>query len=277
MAVPVQAYMAVVPGTDPRVQAYVQVVSGVPANPTLAEARATFLKQVLAIAGDIRIFLLPNPTDTTTTIDESPYSRVITYDSSIAGRLTTMGQGIVVAYNGTSNSGSTPDTGNESFGNGVTDQPFSVAVLANVADTAANRVFTTKTTEYQFDIHSGDQMFLGLQDLSAVAFSFCTSNSAIPMGSPHLFCATYDGRGGAAAASGILLYQDGVLLASGVSNDPTYVAMENTAGVQDLFVSAGADWLTSAAGFLIVWGGVLSASQFLSLKAAANTYYGLTL
>ena len=277
MAVPVQAYWAVVPGTDPRVQAYVQVVSGVPANPTLAEARATFLKQVQAIDGNIRLFLLPNPTDTTTSIDESPYNRVITYDSSIAGRLTTQGAGIVVAYNGTSNSGTTPDTANLSFGNGLIDQPFSVAVLANVANTAANRVFTTKTTEYQFDVHSGDQLFLSVQDLSAVAFSFRTSNSPITMDGLHLFSATYDGRGGATAADGMLLYQDGVLIASAATNDPTYVAMENTAGVQDMFVSAGADWFSRVGGFLIVWSGVLSAAQFLSLKAAINTYYGLTL
>ncbi len=271
-----QAYWKVAVPPEP-IQAYVQVVSGVTPNPTLAEARATFIKQVQAIAGDIRVFWLPNPTDTTTTRDESPYNRVITYDSSIAARLTTLGLGPVVSLNGTSNSGTTPDTANLSFGNGVTDQPFSIAVLANVTDSAANRVFSTKVTEYQFDIHSGDQMFLGLEDNSAAAFSFCTSNSAISMGGFRLFSATYDGRGGAAAASGILLYQDGVVLASGVSNDPTYVAMENHATAQELFVSSAADWFAGSGGFLIVWGGVLSAANFLSLKAAANTYYGLTL
>ena len=66
----------------------------------------------------------------------------------------------------------------------------------------------------------------GTEDLaSAVASPFAITDAVISIGW-HLFGATYDSAGGAAAAGGIILYVDGVAVDSTATNDAAYTAMQ---------------------------------------------------
>ena len=44
----------------------------------------------------------------------------------------------------------------------------------------------------------------------------------------HTYCITSPGDGGATAMNNVIIYIDGVLVASTATNDGTYIAMENT-------------------------------------------------
>lgn len=200
-----------------------------------SQARNEFVGNLLTILGDTRLLWLPDGTETTTSTDQSLNGRTITYDASIASRLSRQGKGYRVSFNGTSQYGQTPDAANLSFGNGTNDSAMSIVALANVTNTAASRVMVCKyagsAREWLFQINSSDALLFGVFDESGDWQSTRTSDSAITQGSMRLFGVSYDGTGGSTAMNGATLYQDGLVIASSASNNASYVAMEDTAAV----------------------------------------------
>ena len=205
---------------------------------TFAQRQAEFASDLMVILGDTRLLWTPQPTDTTTSTTLDLNQRTITWDATVAGRLSPLGFGYQQSFNGTNQYGTTPDTANLSFGNGVTDSAFSVIAVANVTNTATFRTIAGKFNaaatilEYGLDVDSSDLLRLFLYDKSSGGTPIRSSDAAITMGSPVVLSATYTAAtGGATAADDITLYQNGLAIASTATNSGAYVAMEDTAAL----------------------------------------------
>lgn len=235
-----------------------------------AQTRERFLGNLLAITGDTRLLWQPKGGDTTSSTDESVNVATLTPEATMAGQIVGVGNGYARTFGGASNL-TTPDRADLSFGNGTVDQAVTFLALANVTDTAASRAFIAKFTasnnEYIFQVSASDTLQLLCYDNSAAVSMFRTSNSAITQGSVHLFGATYSGAGGASAANGIVLYQDGQVIASTATNNASYVAMENlAAGIEIGSITGGAASLFSGnMGLVALVAGALTTSQMWAL------------
>lgn len=252
-------------------------------------SRARFLSRFAAIATDARFVWLPLPTDTTTSVDASSNAATITHSQTVADRWQQMGtRGLAVNFSAGPNKwADVPDLAAYTFGNGAADSAFTLIALAQVTDTAAARVLIAKLNdngggtggEWYWQIDSSDRLQMALWDRSASVSPNRTSDAAILQGVPKLFATTYDGTGGATAANGITLYQDGVVIASTASNNASYVAMENTTHTIEIgtFVNHAASFMRGNIGLLAICGGALSAQNLLAIKALCNEYFGLRL
>ena len=204
-----------------------------------------FRAALRAILGDTRLLWMPQRPDTTTVLTfETIPGRVVTWDATVLARLSALGPfgGMAQTFNGTSEFGTTPDTANLSF-NGTTDTAFSIVVLANVTNTAATRAlvmkWTTAQTEWNLQITGSDLLALVMGDVSAGVNASRSSDAVITQDSWRLFGVTYDGTGGATAANGITLYQDGAVIASTATNNASYVAMENGSALGEIGSNTG--------------------------------------
>lgn len=231
--------------------------------------------------GNLRALWLPYDTDTTTNTSPTD-GRAWTYDATIAARITPQGSGVLVSFNGIDQYATTPDTADVSFGNGLVDSPFSVVALANVTNTAAARTLVSKrgaaVDEYACRIDTTDTLRMALIDASVGVVAQRSSDAVITQGAMHLFGCSYDGGGGATAANGITLYQDGSSIVSTASNSASYVAMENLSGLPRIgddttLVSEFA----GSMGFVALYAANLSTAQHRAITEAANRYYELAI
>ena len=117
------------------------------------------------------------------------------------------------------------DNDNLSFGNGVTDSPFSISTWINIGNTktrGAVSKYGSSGAEWLFYMVGGSVRFL-LNDTINASNIFATGSTSLTLNTWYHVAITYDGSG----LSGINIYVDGVLetLATGGSG---YVAMSNT-------------------------------------------------
>lgn len=243
--------------------------------------RTQFLNAVRSIAGVKPVACwLPSFTDTGSSID--PISgRVWTADAAQNGQVQPKGYGYARTFNGTSNWFTTPDTTDLSF---VEPVAMSIFAVANVTDTANNRYFISKGNtvatdlEYVFVVQTTDVFVLSFNDNSAAVQCQEASNAAITQGSWITTGASYSGVGGATAANGIVLYQNGAAVAETATNNAAYVAMEDhTAlvmiGARNTAVPTG--FFQGSMAFLIAVAANLTAAQQTQLHLTAKTYFGI--
>ncbi len=148
----------------------------------------------------------------------------------------------ILTFNGTDEEVDTPDAAFWSRDDAGGANGFSLRIWVNATNmAAAARCFIAKYDETVANqrewifFHNADHTLrLFLFDESVDEAAYRNSDSAITMGSLRQFVATYDGRGSAAAADGITLYEDGVVIASSPSGLGSYVGMEDLAGVVSL-------------------------------------------
>ena len=117
------------------------------------------------------------------------------------------------------------DNDNLSFGNGVTDSPFSISLWLNTGNTSTRGVVSKYGSiglEWLFYMVGGKVRFL-LNDTINSSNIFATGSTALTLNTWYHVAITYDGSG----LSGINIYVNGVLetLTTGGSG---YVAMSNT-------------------------------------------------
>ncbi len=132
------------------------------------------------------------------------------------------------------------DHANLSFGNGVADSAFSISAWIYVTDSGVTETIFAKydyqtgseLREYYFRLFHGHHLYFVLHDDSVNRFASILQTGDLSVGWHHVV-ATYDGTGGALAASGMELYVDGSSVVHlhnfGNPNFADYVAMENTA------------------------------------------------
>lgn len=255
-----------------------------------AITRQAFINAILGIIPEasIRFMHVPKGGDGTTSIDLSPNEFTITWDATIAGRLTPLGNGLTQSYDGSTNFGRVADAAPLTYGNGITDIAMSGMVLVNVTDTANGREIIGKfevvgsgIREYKLSITTANLMQFSSWDKTNTIGATRISNSAIPQGSYHLFAFTYDGSGGVTAANGMTLYQDAAVIASTATNNALYIANGDSATDftigSILSSNAAATFFQGSMAFELMCQGVLTAAQLLAAKTLVNKYFRLTL
>jgi hypothetical protein len=162
------------------------------------------------------------------------------------------------------------DSNSLSFGNGSADTPLTLEVWIRPESMAAKQTLISKALdgsnqEYKLYI-AASSIRLDLIDTSTQAMvSAFTGNQAALAGGWHHLAVTYDGRGGAAAAAGIVFYVDGVVVPVSRINNSSYVAMENrTAPLQ--IGREGPSWkqYKGAIDEVRIWNAVRSQGQIQS-------------
>lgn len=238
--------------------------------------RQRFIRDVSRIANP-RFLWLPNPNDRANGVDLT--GRVVTYDGSVAARVTAQGRGYLQSFSGTQ-WGSTPDTADMSFGTGLADLPFSIFAVINPTTSAADRVIVSKfnTAQGEFTLTvagTTNVLSLRLRDESAAVNVFRDSSAAITVGALSSVAVTYDGTGGATAMNGGLVYQNGVLVASAATNNASYVAIEDlTANIEiGSRSNHGATLFLGSMGMVLVRSGVLPALDIANLHLLAKRYF----
>ncbi len=129
------------------------------------------------------------------------------------------------------------DNDNLSFGDGVTDLPFSISAWIKIGQTTAQGIFTkygsvSSTREYLFYITGGKLRLLFI-DASNGANNFATGTTNLSINTWYHVCATYDGSGGSTAYNGMTLYINGVA-ESVTTTGGSYTAMSNTTQVVEI-------------------------------------------
>ncbi|MEO5822544.1 MAG: LamG-like jellyroll fold domain-containing protein [Vicinamibacteraceae bacterium] len=168
-----------------------------------------------------------------------------------------------------------------SFGNGATDAPLTIEAWIRPDAMAAGQQLAGKWGEtagqgYEYKLYIASNVIrLDLKDASANAQASAFTNSVATLaGAWHHVAVTYDGRGGAAAANGIIIYIDGVAVTLNRINSASYVAMEN--GTAPLQIGReGPSWRLYNGGLdeLRLWNVARSASAisgFMSTALAGN-------
>ncbi|KKL48251.1 hypothetical protein LCGC14_2327410, partial [marine sediment metagenome] len=135
----------------------------------------------------------------------------------------------VLTFDGVDEEADTPDAAYWSRDDAAGANGFSIGIWANVTNVGVARCFMAKFDESGaeqregvFFINSNDTMRLFLFDESTNVDVYRNTDSAITMGSWRFFVVTYDGTGGATAANGITIYEDGAVIASSATNDGSY-------------------------------------------------------
>lgn len=248
--------------------------------------RSAFLARLSALLGvNQRLIYVPNGTDTTTSIESSTVGRTITWDATIAARASALGNSYAQSFNGTTQYGTMPDANDLSFGDGSTDQAFSVVALANVTDTSNGRDIVLKWSglatlrEWSFILTAADILRLELFDESTDANPYRASDAVVTQGSWALFGVTYDGTGGATAADGITLYANGAALASTATNSGTYTAMENTTIAPSIGARNGgtAGFYAGSLALVAVTQKAMTAAEHTQARALCRRFFGVAI
>ena len=146
----------------------------------------------------------------------------------------------VLTFDGVDEEADTPDAAYWSRDDAAGANGFSIGIWANTPNAGARCLMAkydesiAQQREWIFFFNTDDTLRLFFYDESADVPVYRDSDSAITMNSMRFFVATYDGAGGATAANGIKLYEDGAVLASSATNNGSYVGMEDLDAVVSL-------------------------------------------
>ncbi len=250
--------------------------------------RDGFISALLAITGDVNFLLLPNLSDTTTTAEDSRHGATVTWSESLAtfdAERLRRGSGVAIQFNGSDEEGDTPDAAQHTFGDGVSDSPFSVIALVN-PDTVSgmdtiiakfDETSASELREWRIELNVGDPR-IQLADESANAVIGRSLSAGIATGTWALLVFTYDGGG---ASSDINIFLNGTEGDDTDENSGSYTAMEDTATLMTvaahLGTAAAADFFDGSIALIAVVAAALDADQIHSIKALANSYFNLSL
>ena len=242
-----------------------------------------FVHDLLAVLGDCRLLWLPNLTDATTSTERSRHAGTITWSESLASWDTArarLGSGIAVAFNGTDEEGDLPDADRFSFGDGSSDQGFSVGMLIkpdvnNVTMRLLAKQNSPTAEEWVVGLDSLGQPFFQLTDESASAT--LERSRTTPIGTDWvLLVCTYDGSG---AEAGVRIYVDAARVDDTAGSAGSYTAMENTAALVHLGAryAAKQNFFDGSIAVAFITAKVLGTDEVWAVKELANSYFGLSL
>lgn len=146
----------------------------------------------------------------------------------------------IVDFNGSNEEADTPDAAYWSRGDGSNDSPVSIGVWANIGNLSnAGYVlsrWTSSHLEWLFGFSAAELPVLNARDNSAGVQSIITSDVAVTQNTWSFVVITYDGTGGSSAFTdpNAQIYINGSKVASTISNNGSYVAMENKTGTTAL-------------------------------------------
>lgn len=248
-----------------------------------------FVAKLLAIVGDCRLLWLPDLTDTTTSQDRSRNGATITWSESLAvfdAPRTRLGSGVAAEFNGSDERGSVPDAGRYTFGDGASDEPFSVIALVSVDATATQKTIAAKwdaTTgvelrEWRFYADTAEKLGFDVYDESAGAYIAGWTTAALTPNVWTLAGGTYDGSKGLA---GFQMFVNGQPVARTDASAGSYAGMEDTATAVSVGFSQGPsaaeNHFDGKIALVLVAAAQLSVDQMWAIKEACNAYFGLSL
>ena len=248
-------------------------------------ARNRFFEGVEETVSNIRILWTPDKNDTLTSREASPDASLFTWDGNVTSRRTKLGFGYSLSFDGSANYGTTPDRANLTFSTSdLTDQAFTIVMLANVTSTASFKDIITKwdvagsKREWRLAKTNIDVFQFHLYDESTSQNPTRGTDAAVGLSAWHLFGVSYSGLGGALAMNGVTMYQDAVAVASTATNSGTYVATENGTALFEIGGRNGATnpFLGSLA-FVLVCQANVSLSQHVALKSLVNQFFQMAL
>ena len=157
-----------------------------------------------------------------------------------------------------------------SFGDGSTDQGFSITAWVKMVDATnfqiMNKGIFNTDGEWNFRTNSSDQLVFALYDESVSSTHESVISSALTTYQNQWIhvAATYDGRGGTSANDGMELYINGVNSTNSRAGGGTYVAMENLAG--NVTIGAGnSAFANGSIAQVGIWQRQLSSSEVLNI------------
>ena len=174
------------------------------------------------------------------------------------------------SFDGTNDVITITDNSVFSFGDGSTDQGFSITAWVKMVDATnfqiMNKGIFNTDGEWNFRTNSSDQLVFALYDESVSSTHESVISSAITSNQNQWIhvAATYDGRGGTSANDGMELYINGANSVSTRSGAGTYVAMENLAG--NVTIGAGnSAFANGSIAQVGIWQRQLSSSEVLNI------------
>ena len=257
-----------------------------PGTPGGIARRNEFIALLQEITGDLRLLWLPSISDTATTTGACKNASVFTYDATIAARISVLESGVLVSFNGSSQYATVPDSAEFSFGDGVSDEAFTLFSVVNQTATATIKNVLTKydvTTgltkrEWTYNFEAAEKVGLYLFDESVGARIGRVADAALATATNLFTAATYDGS---RSSAGIRLYSAAAVVASTASDSGTYVAMENTASLVRLGIiqaaAAPGEYFNGSMGMVGLSGGALTPDRLWQMKVAINAFYGSSL
>ena len=157
-----------------------------------------------------------------------------------------------------------------SFGDGSTDQAFSITAWVKMIDATnfqiMNKGIFNTDGEWNFRTNSSDKLVFALYDESVSSTHESVISSALTTYQNQWIhvAATYDGRGGTSANDGMELYINGANSTNSRSGLGTYVAMENLTG--NVTIGAGNSVFANGSIAQVgIWQRQLSSSEVLNI------------
>jgi hypothetical protein len=192
------------------------------------------------------------------------------------GRVRGQGRVPVIPFNGVDEILTSPDAAFWTPVSGGVDIPFSVGYWLRTGDYSGSRFILYKAaavnTDEEFRLYiSGngvkEDVVIELRDASAAVTVSCQSDAELSLNSLHFVVVTYDGSGGATAANGIAIYLNGKVWASTATNNASYVAMKDGAGLMRIGDRLGSRYFKD-----ILLGGPLGPFYCQKQLSAAEVY-----
>lgn len=179
----------------------------------------------------------------------------------------------------------TPDAADLSFGNGVTDSPFSVMtvcqpIVSFIGQVAAKMDLTTASPqrEWYFQLTSSSGLYLGVIDNSTGGYLLRRDSNSL---SPYnlqwtTFTGTYDGS---ATAAGLKVYINDTETTNQNLSSGAYTAMENTTAKVGCYnlSSTGTpeNQIYAGTGATLIFNVELSAADVIAVRALLQSYFNL--
>lgn len=252
----------------------------------VAGSRRRFISDLKNVAGgaNVKVLYMPSYGEGTTTVDGAVATRVWTHVNTPVGRLSALGKGVALSFNGTSDSMSTPDANDVSFGNSAVDTPLSFFFVVKVTDTAAGRIILSKddaagsAREWSLYVSATDFGTINIMDQSAGVIPSRITDATVIQGSWASLSGSYSAAtGGATAANDMTIYQNGAVVASTAANQAAYVAMENLGQVCMIGASQAipSAWFAGSIALVLLVGANLTASQHFQLNQLSKRFFGI--
>ena len=169
------------------------------------------------------------------------------------------------------------DTDSLSFGDGTNDFPLTVSAWVYSTQTDINDYVLSKgigytSGEYSFYIAVGT-IYLRICDASASKYQQAYYEGSLPLNEWVYISATYDGRGGDNAASGISIYYNGNEVTTGINENAGYVAMEN--GAEPLVLGKySTSFFNGSIDDVKIFNRSLSSDEIKALYSQSAEFYG---
>ena len=253
-----------------------------------------FMAGLYRILGDARLIWTPDSAETTTSTDLSLHGATITYNATFAGQYAQLGTGLYATFDGTTDEADVPYNARYFFGDGSSDEPFTINALV-FADDATPTAATAILSVWNKDTDGEQRHYqtlltatngyprIEIYDESANAYIGREDQTALTVSTWTLLTFRYDGT---EANGGIDILKNAAVVDDADSSSGSYLAMEDPGSAEKLLIGH----TLSAAGTPVAeefWAGRMalitlslgaqSTEETWALKEMINGYFDLAL